>query len=68
MRWLDRHGRPLPLDDVFDALLQRTKQRAGGMTSRVIQRRHRRASETDVPVLLVRTANGTRVYEEQDAP
>lgn len=63
MRWLDKKGRPLPLDEVFEERLGQVRQRLGGVTSRLLQKRRRRQTEDEQAVLMVRSAEGTKVFE-----
>lgn len=71
MRWVDTHGRPLPLDGVFEAHLERVKQNLGGTVARILQRRQRRKQVPDkgeAPTLFVKDGMDTRIYKDQEPP
>lgn len=63
MRWMDRHGRALPLDAIFAVFQLRAQRRAALALGRVIQRRQQRAAN-DIGVVITKTAQGTTIRED----
>lgn len=65
MRWLDRHGRPLPLEPIFATWRLQSQRRAAATLGRIMQNRQRHALE-DRGIVIVRDRSGTRQWEDQD--
>lgn len=65
MRWLDRRGRPLPLDPIFAELHLNMQKRAGLAVSHLLQRRARREAKAERVMIQVRNATGTQTWPEE---